>query len=408
MLDRQGFSCGLVLVAQSHLGGLERLSGVDPDDKEHVDIRSLGECLDLHVFSAEASVKFEVLASVDKGGSLRVGPQSAGADPGPACYGRGDLPTVTDANLLLGRLDPEFFLGGKMSIDPARSFKALAVLGRAIRKSPHEAAQGIIDIANANMEKAIRVISIERGHDPREFGLFSFGGAGGVHAADMAGHLRMKAVIVPNNAGVLSAFGLLLADSVKDYSRSVLKPVQELRPAELESLFRPLERRGLKDMADDGFGSGGVLLERSLEMRYVGQSYEINIPLTKPMKTAEALGTEFHRAHRRLYSYVHPQAQIEIVNIRLQVRGVSDKIKLRKRTAPTGHDPRPAIRKKQVMYYNGRKTAGTVYDRALLLPGARILGPALIVDFGSTTFLPPAHVLRVDGYLNLILHRVRR
>ncbi|MDP2915755.1 MAG: hydantoinase/oxoprolinase family protein [Candidatus Aminicenantes bacterium] len=345
------------------------------------------------------------IAAVDKGGSLRVGPQSAGADPGPACYGQGDLPTVTDANLVLGRLDPDFFLGGKMSIDPARSFRALAVLGRAIRKSPFETAQGIIDIANANMEKAIRVISIERGHDPREFGLFSFGGAGGMHAADMAGHLQMKAVIVPNNAGVLSAFGLLLADSVKDYSRSILRPVHELRPAELESLFRPLERQGLKDMADDGFGTGAVLLERSLDMRYLGQSYEINVPLTKIQKTAAALRSEFHRAHHQLYAYVHPHAQIEIVNIRLQVRGVSEKIKLHKMTAPSGQDPRRALRKRQIMFYAGKKISGSVYDRARLFPGARIRGPALIVDFGSTTFLPPGHALRVDGYLNLILHK---
>jgi N-methylhydantoinase A/oxoprolinase/acetone carboxylase beta subunit len=345
------------------------------------------------------------IAAVDKGGSLRVGPQSAGADPGPACYGRGDLPTVTDANLALGRLDPDFFLGGTMSLDPERSLGAIAVLGRAIRKSPHETAQGIIDIANANMEKAIRVISIERGHDPREFGLFSFGGAGGMHAADMAGHLRMKAVIVPNNAGVLSAFGLLLADSVKDYSRSILRPVQNLRPAEMQSLFKPLERRGLKDMADDGFGAGDLLLERSLDMRYLGQSYEINIPLAGMRKTAERLRSAFHRAHHRLYSYTHPHGQIEIVNIRLQVRGISEKIKLRKMPDFARQDLRRAVRKRQVMYYAGKKIMGSVYDRARLFPGARIRGPALIVDFGSTTFLPPGQALRVDGYLNLILHK---
>ena len=348
------------------------------------------------------------IAAVDKGGSLRVGPQSAGADPGPACYGRGELPTVTDANLVLGRLDSEYFLGGTMRIDAARSLRAVAALGQTIRKSPRETAQGIVDIANANMEKAIRVISIERGFDPREFALFSFGGAGGMHAADMAGHLRMKGVIVPNNAGVLSAFGLLLADSIKDYSRSILRSARHLRPGELESLFKPLERQGLKDMADDGFVPERVIVERSLDMRYLGQSYEINIPLTKMMTAAAALQAAFHRAHHKLYSYRHPQGEIEIVNIRLQVRGISEKSKLRRMPVLRGQDPGRALRKKQDIYYGGRKFRGGVYDRARLFPGARLRGPALVVDFGSTTFLPPGHDLRVDGTLNLILRKAGR
>ena len=346
------------------------------------------------------------IAYVDKGGSLRVGPQSAGADPGPACYGKGELPTVTDANLVLGRIDPDFFLGGKMKIYPDRSLEAVKALAGRIRKSLHDTAQGIIDIANANMEKAIRVISIERGFDPRDFALFSFGGAGGMHAADMASHLQLRAVIVPNNAGVLSAFGLLLADSVKDYSRSILKPVSRIRPAELDALFKGMERQGMREMKEDGFGPESIFLERSLDMRYLGQSYEINIPYRK--RGAAALQADFHREHRKLYSYVHPQGQIEVVNIRLKVRGVSEKIRLGKTAELSTADIRQAILTEQAMFYDGKKSTGAVYDRALLFPGGRIQGPALVMDFGSTTFLPPGHHLRVDGFLNLILSKDKR
>ena len=345
------------------------------------------------------------VAYVDKGGSLRVGPQSAGADPGPACYGKGELPTVTDANLVLGRIDPDFFLGGKMKIYPDRSLEAVRALAGRIRKSAHDTAQGIIDIANANMEKAIRVISIERGFDPRDFALFSFGGAGGMHAADMASHLQMKAVIVPNNAGVLSAFGLLLADSVKDYSRSILSPVSQIRPSELDALFKGLERQGLRDMREDGFGRESIFFERSLDMRYLGQSYEINIPYRKK---GAALEANFHREHRKLYSYVHPQGKVEVVALRLKVRGISEKIRLRKAAELAGADVKQALLKEQAMSYDGKKFRGAVYDRALLSPGARIQGPALVMDFGSTTFLPPGHHLRVDGFLNLIMSKDKR
>lgn len=341
------------------------------------------------------------IASVDSSGSLRVGPRSAGADPGPACYGRGELATVTDADLVLGRIDPDFFLGGRMRILPERSFAAVGQIAAAIGKSVPATAQGIVDVANVHMEKAIRVISIERGFDPREFALFSFGGAGGMHAADMASHLRMKAVLVPANAGVLSALGLLLADSVRDYSRSVLRTLERVRAAELGRHFREFERRGLRDMKEDGFGPEAVVFEKSLDMRYLGQSYEINLPYRG--RPVAALRSEFDRSHRKLYSYIHPDAPVEIVNVRLKVRGLTPKFKIRKFTAPRSADSGRAVLKKQTLHYRGRSFPAKVYDRAGLFPGARLRGPALVVDSGSTTFLPPGFGLRVDAYLNLIL-----
>jgi N-methylhydantoinase A/oxoprolinase/acetone carboxylase beta subunit len=344
------------------------------------------------------------IAHVDAGGSLRVGPQSAGADPGPACYGRGELPTVTDANVVLGRIDPGFFLGGTMRIEPERSVRAVGHLGRKIGKSVLAAAQGIVDIANANMEKAVRVISIERGTDPRDFALFSFGGAGGLHAADMAEHLRMKGVVVPARAGVLSALGLLLADAVKDYSRAVLRTAERIRADEYEKWYRELERRGARDLAEEGFLPGRIVLERTADVRYLGQSYEISIPFPP---RGRGLVESFHRRHEKLYSYRHPEAPVEIVAVRVKARGLSDKIRLPKGKAGAARPSAAALLKKQTAYYGGKRLSAGVYDRDKLVPGTRLAGPALVIDFGSTTFLPPGYALRVDEHLNLVLGKGR-
>jgi N-methylhydantoinase A/oxoprolinase/acetone carboxylase beta subunit len=344
------------------------------------------------------------IATVDPGGSLRVGPESAGADPGPACYGRGDLPTVTDANLVLGRIDPDFFLGGRMKIDSGRSREAVARLASAIGKSTLQAAQGIVDIANANMEKAIRVISIERGIDPRDFTLFSFGGAGGMHAVDMASDLRMKGVLAPAQAGVLSAFGLLMADAVKDYSRSILKLLSQVDDRTIDRHFRELARRGRRELRDDGFGDENIVLERAADLRYYGQSYELTLSYEGSLSS---LGSSFHRAHRGAYAYHHPGGQVEIVNLRLKARGLSPKIRLKKRPPTKSARPEEAVLKTQAIVHGGRTRRGWVYDRSRLSPGQRLSGPALIVDAGSTTFLPPGFGLLVDGYLNLLIGRAR-
>jgi N-methylhydantoinase A/oxoprolinase/acetone carboxylase beta subunit len=264
-------------------------------------------------------------------------------------------------------------------------------------------AQGIVDIANANMEKAIRVISIERGFDPREFALFSFGGAGGMHAVDLAAGLRMKAVLAPENAGVLSAFGLLLADSVKDYSRSILKTIDKADPAAIERFYREMERRGRHDLSEDGFPAKSIVLERAVDLRYLGQSYEITLPFD-PAGFA-SMATAFHKAHLKAYAYNNPRGTVELVTVRVKARGVTDKIRLHKTAARTGASSRTAVMKTQDIFYSGRKYRGPVYDRAKLSPGLRLRGPALIMDFGSTTFLPPGFSLKIDGYRNLIIRR---
>jgi N-methylhydantoinase A/oxoprolinase/acetone carboxylase beta subunit len=344
------------------------------------------------------------IAFVDRGGSLRVGPQSAGADPGPACYGKGDLPTVTDADLCLGRLDPEFFLGGQMRIYPERSRTAVGGLARRIGKSERETAMGIVAIANANMEKAIRVISVERGHDPRAFTLFPFGGAGGMHAVEMAGHLGMPTVVVPRNAGVLSAFGLLMADPVKDFTKSVMKPDSEVGVAGLEEGFRELEAASLRDMASDGFTAKDVVLVRSLDCRYLGQSYEIDVPFRRARTAGGAFLKAFHDRHEKLYSYRHDRRPVEIVNLRVKAVAVTPKVTLAKERGTPRLDPRALVGRQAVAYGRGTHS-GAVLDRSRLRPGNVVRGPALVIDPESTTFLPPGYAARVDGYANLVIRK---
>ena len=356
--------------------------------------------IDIHTVGAGGGS----IAQIDTGGSLRVGPQSAGADPGPACYGKGNLPTVTDANLVLGRLVPEFFLGGKMKLFPEKSREVLERLARKISKSVTETAEGIIEIANANMEKAIRVISIERGFDPRNFTLFSFGGAGGMHALDIASNLKMPRVLVPKNAGVLSALGLLLADSIKDYSKSILKTADELTGEELETRLAELEKKARRAMKEDGFSTQEIRLYPFLDLRYLGQSYEITVPFRSRIAPQTSYLPAFHKAHRKLYSYHHEERPVEIVNIRIKAVGAGKKIKLKK-GMPTDSSPERALIKKQAIQHKGKSYSASVYDRAHLSTGNKLDGPALIADAESTTFLPPSSTLEVDGFLNLIIQK---
>ena len=356
--------------------------------------------IDIHTVGAGGGS----IAHVDKGGSLRVGPQSAGADPGPACYGKGNLPTVTDANLVLGRLVPEYFLGGKMKLFPEKSRDVLERLAQKINKSVSETAEGIIEIANANMEKAIRVISIERGFDPRNFTLVSFGGAGGMHALDIASNLKMPRVLVPKNAGVLSALGLLLADSIKDYSKSILKTADELTGEELEAHITELEERARRAMKEDRISEQEIRIYAFLDLRYLGQSYEITVPFRTRNAPQSSFISAFHKAHKKLYSYHHVERPVEIVNIRIKAVGTGKKIKLKKRM-PTDSKPERALIKKQTIHYKGKSHTASVFDRARLSTGNKLDGPALIVDAESTTFLPPSHALEVDGFLNLIILR---
>jgi len=261
--------------------------------------------LDIHSVGAGGGS----IAFVDSGGALRVGPQSAGASPGPVCYGAGERITITDANLFLQRIDPEKFLSGRMRLDPDRAARYLERFARSQGVSARQMALAIIEVANANMERAMRAVSLERGHDPREFALVSFGGAGGLHACELAARLQISTVIVPRHAGVLSALGMLAADCIRDYSRSVLH-----RP--LEPAFVEMERRAASEFA--GLGLTPPICVRLLDLRYRGQSYEITLPYPER--------GQFDQEHQRLYGYHHEGREVEAVTARLRAISLTDKI----------------------------------------------------------------------------------
>ena len=349
--------------------------------------------LDIHTVGAGGGS----VVYIDSGGSLRVGPRSAGADPGPACYGKGSELTVTDANLLLGRLDPEYFLGGRMALDLSRARRIAKELGAHLGLSINALAEGVIRIANANMEAAIRVVSVRRGHDPRDFALLAFGGAGGLHACAIADSLDIATVLVPQHSGVLSALGMLLADVTKDYSLTILKPSAAVTEEELRSRFSPLLERGVSDLLAEGFARQDIAIECSLDMRYKGQAYEITLPF------APGYEAEFSRRHEQLYGYANPARPIEVVHLRVKAIGRTSKPTLSSAIAESHELPTPSSVRSAHL---GRRAVSTpVYHRELLSAGMHGHGPALVVSGQSTTLIPPHYDFSIDGVGTLVATR---
>ena len=334
------------------------------------------------------------LAYRDAGGALRVGPRSAGAEPGPVCYGRGEVLTVTDANLLLGRLMPEQFCGGRMTIDVDRTRRVARASAKRLGVSVERLAEGIVRIANANMERAIRVVSLERGYDPRGFALVAFGGAGGMHACEIAERLEIRTVVVPRYAGVLSALGTLMADVTKDYSTSVLQPTGDIPPSVLERAFRRLVDHARRDLRAEGFDARRQQLERWIDVRYAGQSYELTVPFASGFRKA------FDRLHERRYGYADPARATEVVNVRVVASGITARPPLP--FEPPVRRLRPAPAAVRLGRFGGR-----VHDVALhrwddLRPGATAAGPAVITSGEATAVVPPAFTFRIDGHGNVI------
>ncbi len=348
--------------------------------------------IDIHTVGAGGGS----IARVDAGGALRVGPESAGADPGPACYGRGEEPTTTDANLCLGRLLPDHFLGGTMRLAPERAEEKMRDLASRLGIPPEAAAEGVIRVANASMERAIRVVSVEKGYDPREFVLVAFGGAGPLHACDLAASLSIPKVVVPENPGLLSALGMLLSDVIKDYSRTHLQRTAAVSPEEIDSFFRPLAGQALRDMAEEGVPGGNVRLERFLDMRYLGQAYEITVPYEGKFERS------FHALHHRLYGYRDPGRETEIVTVRLRAVGTTDKPVLPGKEL-SGEDPGRAFLGRRTVVENGQGREAGVYRRDGLDPGNRLAGPAVVVEYSSTVYVPSGWECRVDLRGNLVL-----
>ena len=336
------------------------------------------------------------VAYVDEGGVLRVGPRSAGADPGPVCYGKGEEITVTDANLFAGRLIPEFFLGGAMRIYPERVKPYMERIAREVGADPYEVAEAILKVVESNMERALRRVSVERGYNPKDFTLVSFGGAGGLHAVSLARSLGIPKVLVPRHPGILSALGMMVADIVRDYSKTVMLRGSEANPSLLKELFRELEEKALEDMAREGLPEEDVFLDPLLDMRYKGQSYELLIPFS------ESYEETFHREHERVYGYRH-SADVEIVNLRLRAVGRTHKPELPSFETKSEEDPSNALIGEREVLFGSKFIKSKVYSRDRLVWGNVLEGPAVVVEYSSTTFLPPGTRGEVDRFGNLVL-----
>jgi len=347
--------------------------------------------IDIHTVGAGGGS----IAHLDAGGALRVGPESAGADPGPICYGKGDQVTVTDANLFLGKLQVDYPLGGTLRLDDRRLAPAIQALARRMKvRNPRTAAQGVLDVANANMEAALRVISVERGYDPRDFTLVTFGGAGGLHAIDLARSLGIPRVLVPENPGLLSALGVLLSDSVQDFSQTLMLHMSKADPKTLERQYHIMEKRALASMLHEGFPRARIRLERWVDMRYRGQSYELSFPYSARFER------EFHRRHQQRYGYSDPTREAEIVTLRVRVRGLLEKPRMPKQK-PGAADPGRALLYERNVYFGGKPARTGIYERSLLHAGNEVQGPAIIFEYSATTALPPGCRCRVDAYRNL-------
>lgn len=345
------------------------------------------------------------IARFDQGGALRVGPESAGSVPGPICYGRGTNPTVTDAHAVLGHLGNKGLLGGAFSLNIARARKQMQneiEKPRSGFRTAEAFAEGIIAVANAVMEKAIRVISVERGHDIREYTLIAFGGAGGLHACDLATALEMRDVLVPVFPGGLSALGILRADVVKEMSRTVLLPAEDMLESlnQLKAVLKPLEIQGRRVLQQEGFEKASIRIHHRLDMRYVGQAYELNVSADGNFVAA------FHRAHEMRYGYHNANRKIEIVNVRCRAIGITQKpktVKIATRPPTRKRSERTPFAPTLQLVIDGRSKKAALYVRDDLRAGDVLSGPAVVMEYSATTLIPPDWNARVDAYGQLIL-----
>ncbi|HEX4521524.1 MAG TPA: hydantoinase/oxoprolinase family protein [Gaiellaceae bacterium] len=347
------------------------------------------------------------IAWVDSGGLLRVGPRSSGADPGPVCYRRGGTePTVTDANVVLGRLNPSYFLGGEIGLDVDGARRAIEErCAKPLGLDVVEAANGIVEIANAAMVNALHLISVQRGYDPRDFLLVGFGGAGPVHANALARDAEMPAVLIPASPGIFSATGLLTTDLKRDAATTIIRRLAELDPAAIEAAYASLEAAGAAELEQEGVASDATEFVRQIDLRYVGQSYELTIGAPAPFteSTPGSLLARFHAEHDRTYGFSAETEPVECVSLRLTTVGRIAKPPLRELdpgAAPEPKESRPVYFAESQGYVDC-----PIYDRYALPAGARLRGPAIVEEFDSTTVLHPGYGIRVDVQGNLIIER---
>jgi N-methylhydantoinase A len=345
------------------------------------------------------------IARVDRFGELLVGPDSAGAMPGPACYGRGGSdPTITDCNLVLGHLSENNFLGGEMRLDVAAARASIAAkIARPLGLGVAEAADGIVRIIDVKMEEAIKAISTMRGHDLRDFMLLAFGGAGPVHAGRIARDLGMAGVIVPRYPGVYSALGLLMSDVKHDYVQSRMSALAALRAADIEAMFARLLAEAVEELHGDGFADDAIRLERALDLRYAGQGYEITLPCEALCDDdLVALRQRFDAQHQMMFGHSAPAEPVEVVSYRVRGIGRVPPVEM-PRFAPTGATLADALRDTRPARFDGRDLDCPVYQRERLDVGLTVTGPAILDQLDCTTVIYPSQTARVDEWKNLIV-----
>lgn len=362
--------------------------------------------IDVHTIGAGGGS----IAWIDSGGALRVGPQSAGAAPGPACYGQGgDLPTVTDANLVLGYLNPENFLGGKMALDVDKARAAIAdhVVAPHGFASVEDAAFAVHQIVNANMASAMRVVSVEKGHDPRAFTLAIFGGGGPVHGAALADALDIPEVLVPRYPGIHSAAGLIAADNRHDFRRSYLAPVAQADLTYIQEIFDGLAAEGRAQLDREGIAVADQEVQRLAELRYMGQAHEVTLAVPDgPITNAVVAATRarFDEMHKALYNHASPEAPAMFVTLAVRAVGRTPNPTFKRLAA--GTDAPVPVATRRVCFGPDDKFPDTpIYDRERLLAGQRIAGPAIVEQMDSTTLIPPGTTAEVDEIGSLILRK---
>ncbi len=347
------------------------------------------------------------IAWVDPGGILRVGPQSAGADPGPVCYGRGGTePTVTDANLVLGRLNPQYFLGGEIGLDTDAARRAIAeCCAGPLGMEVVEAAHGIVEIANAAMVNALRLVSVQRGYDPRDFALVAFGGAGPAHANRLAALTEIPVAVIPQSPGTASAMGLLVTDLKHDYATTVIERMDRVDPKTLERTFAHLEMDGRQTLQREGMAESAMSFRRQADLRYLGQSHELTVVLGSGALDSTHLAAmleEFHREHERAYGFSAPEEEVELVNLRLSAVGQIAKPTMAALAPAEGEATAKSTRP---VYFaeNEGFVECPIYDRYALGAGAAIVGPAIVEEIDSTTTVHPGYQVQVDEFGHMVL-----
>ncbi len=348
------------------------------------------------------------IAWIDAGGALRVGPQSAGADPGPAAYGRGEYPTVTDANVVLGRINPDFFLGGEIKLSYEKAKQAIEKhIAPALGLSTLDCARGIIRVVNANMGGGVNVVSTQKGFDLREFTLVAFGGAAALHAAQLMDELNMKKAIVPQSPANFAAIGAELADVRYDYVRTIVKSVNSITTEGYNQMYQEMKKEAIAHLADEGFGEKEIIFNGTSDMRYSGQAWELSVSIPIELPSIEYLKTiaeDFHKLHERTYGYRLPDEDIMFVNLRLSAAGKIPKLRFYEEAL--GKDTSKAALKGTRDVYvvlTGDLIKCPIYDREKLAPGSTLTGPAIIEEYASNTVLPKGKTARIDAYRNIVI-----